>query len=620
MFEWMKTKPITLLLVDDDGSNRQALGWLFRGAGYEVTETGTGQEALTRAQQRFDVVLLDVNLPDLSGFEVCQRLREMPGTRHSAMILLSGIHVDTNDRSQGLEQGADAYLVKPIEPRELLAHVRATMRVRAAEEAYRQAAQEWRTTFDAISDAVCLLDREGRIQRCNRSMSELVGRDLPAILDQPLEEILRTAFDLAQSPSVARLGCSSSRESVEIPVGSRWVRITADPIFDEDEQRSGSVYIIQDVTPNIELQEKLRQSQRLEAVGRLAGGVAHEYNNLLTAILGNASLLLDHFPPSSQGRHFVTAIERAATRAAELTRQLVGFSQQTLLWLETTRPGDLLDRASAAIRPHLRDHGELSVQHENDLWLIQVDPRQITLVLTHLCLNALEMMPQGGKVTLRAANCDLAEPNQVRHADARPGEFVRLRVEDTGPGIPPEVRDKIFDPFFTTKPAGLGAGLGLAMVHGIVKQHRGWIECHSDVGQGTRFDIYLPRLTTSTPVPAGGRRILLVDHDDTLRALAVAYLTEAGFQVLTADEPGHAIELFRREHTRIDLLLLDPTMIELRLMREIDPRIPILFVSANEESTSPSTGATLVIHKPYRQRELLDAVHAALRSANQTST
>ena len=196
----------TVLLVDDDQGNRQLFGWLLREAGFHILEAGTGEEALELAHRSPDIVVLDVNLPDISGFEVCKRLRQLPATRHAGVVHLSAVYVESSDRMQGLDSGADAYLIKPIEPRELLAHIRAVLRARAAEAAYRCAAREWRATFDAIHDAVCLVDLQGRIRRCNQALCRWLGQDFASLIERGLDSSLRRGLDLDHDPALAALG------------------------------------------------------------------------------------------------------------------------------------------------------------------------------------------------------------------------------------------------------------------------------------------------------------------------------------------------------------------------------------------------------------------------------
>jgi PAS domain S-box-containing protein len=617
--------PATILFVDDDAHSRRTLGCLIRAAGYSLVEAGTGHEALQLClSHRPDLVILDVNLPDLSGFEVCRRLKEDPANQALSVVHLSAVFVGPGDRTLGLEGGADAYLVKPVEPRELLATVRALLRIRAAEEAARRAAQEWRTTFDAISDVVCLLDASGRVCRCNKALCELAGRTFHEVVGRSLDDVLHQGLGLEQAPRLAPPADRPSHDSREVHLAGRWFLVTVDPIRDVGPAGTGSVVILTDVTARKRLEERLQQAQRLEAVGRLAGGVAHEFNNLLTAILGNASLLLAALRPEQREHQLVGTVERAAWRAAELTRQLLGFSRQTLLWLRPVDPAALLDTVVTALGRSLPATVRLTVHRPPRVGSVHADPAQIEQILAALCRNAVEAMPQGGRLLLEATDVDLSDEAVRGNPEARPGSFVRLRVQDSGPGIPADVLDKIFDPFFTTKPVGRGSGLGLAMVYGILKQHQGWVECHSDPSCDTRFDLYLPRSQADVapgppaPIPPP-RLVLLADDNDALRALAGAYLQQGGFHVLLAADGQEAVDLFRSQQDRIDLVILDQVMPHLtgrdalEQMRRIKPSLRALVASGSPGVELPRPAEGLgVVTKPYRERELLQAVHRIL--------
>jgi PAS domain S-box-containing protein len=628
----------TILFVDDDAGNRQTMGYFLGQAGYRVFEAATGEQTLSIASDpsgpRFDLVILDVNLPDINGFDVCRRLKSNIDTRSISVLHMSAVYVGSGDRSHGLEEGADGYLVKPVEPRELLATVQAVLRIRAAEEAARAAAQEWRTTFDAISDAVCLLDASGRIVRCNPALDELLQREAGELIDQPLDDVLRQGLGLDQTPRLVQPGDDQSRQNQELHLGKRWFRVTADPITDDRGGRTGSVYILTDITQRKELEEQIRQNQRLEGIGQLAGGIAHDFNNLLTAILGNSSLLLRALPQGEAEHAQAAAVERSAWRAAELTRQLLAFSRRTLLWLRPIAPGEIVDEVSESLRRTLDPRIELVVQRESDLWPVQADPGQLVEALMNLCLNAIEAMPRGGRLALEASNQRIDEAHASTHVEARTGPHVCISVHDTGEAIPPEVLDRVFDPYssFTSKPAGRGSGLGLAMVHGLIKQHQGWIECSSTPESGNRFALYLPRtvaksavgamIPSTTAAPSGTRQILLADDNDTLRALAAAYLRQGGFQVHLASDSTEALETYQREHARIDLVIIEQSIQPetgpetLRQLRSINPAVRALFASNHAEDARFRREEVLgIIPKPYRERELLQAVLKALEHA-----
>jgi signal transduction histidine kinase len=625
----MPAPSATILFVDDDPLQRRSMGYVLRQAGFEVVEAGSGNEALRQARERPDLVLLDVNLPDVNGLEVCRRLRADEATRSIPVLQVSAVYVQSEDRSQALENGADAYLVKPVEPRELVATVRTLLRVHAAEEAARLASRQWRTTFDALADAVFLLDDAGGVVRCNRAARDLLGRPFADILGQPYGRVVQEALGLPGPPPPPAPG-EAGRQTAEALLGRRWFRVTSDPIVGAAGRRTGNVQVLTDVTRGKELEGQLRQAQKLEAVGRLAGGVAHDFNNMLTAILGNASLLRQRLPADDPDQELAVAIERAGQRAADLTRQLLGFARQTILWLKPTILNNSVLEVVAILGRTIDPRIVIETRLAPDLWLVQADPGQMTQVLMNLCINARDAMPEGGRLTLETANRVLSEDDARDRLEARPGEFVCLSVEDTGHGIPADVLPRIFEPFYTTKPPGQGTGLGLALVFGIVKQHNGWVECSSQPGRGTRFEVYLPRRAQTaadppTPAPAppnrGQERVLVVDDNEMLRRLAATFLRRSGFEVLLAEDGPEALEVFGRERDKIDLILLDLTMPRLsgretlRRLREIDPGVPVVLVSGFADTAQTSLaeeGAQGFVAKPYREHDLLHAVRAAL--------
>jgi PAS domain S-box-containing protein len=484
--------PPSILYVDDDESNRHAFTWLLQRAGFRTREAKTGADALRLAADKPDLIILDVSLPDIDGFEVCRRIKAHPATAAIPVLHMSGVFVRSEDRTQGLEGGADGYLTKPAEPQEVIATVKSLLRVRKAEEAARQAAHQWQATFDAIPDALCLLDSAGQVLRCNRAMAELLRRPIAEILGQPSGDLLRGGFG-ASAEALVTLLEGSPPQGGEVQLAERSFHVTVDPVADERGAVTGSVLSLHDITHRKALAEQLRQAQKMEAVGRLAGGIAHDFNNLLTAITGNLALLLARAPADDPNREMLQITENAAWRAAELTRQLLSFSRQARLWLKPLSLSVCLQESLTILQRTLGPLVQIDMAAGPDVWLVQADPNQMNQVLMNLCLNSRDAMPSGGRIVVTLQNRVLTEEDVRLRLDGRAGEFVELSVRDTGEGILPEILPRIFDPFFTTKEQGRGTGLGLAMVFGIIKQHQGWIECKSTVGIGTCFTIYLPR-------------------------------------------------------------------------------------------------------------------------------
>jgi CheY-like chemotaxis protein len=377
----------------------------------------------------------------------------------------------------------------------------------------------------------------------------------------------------------------------------------------------------------------------MEAIGQLAGGVAHDFNNLLTAILGNLALVLNHLPASDPSRELLETSQQAALRAADLTRQLLGFSRRSVLRPQPLDVNHALAETAGLLRRTIDPRIVLEVRPAPGLWTVHADPTQINQVLMNLCLNARDAMPQGGRLVLEADNVVITPDAATRSLQARPGEFVRIRVTDTGQGILPEVQPHIFEPFFTTKGPTKGTGLGLAMVYGIVQQHEGWIEFASQVGQGTRFDVYLPRYhapraadpaappADAPRAPARGHEtILLVDDEAIIRNLGRTILQMYGYQVLLAEDGIEAIETYRRERDRIDLVILDLTMPRLsgadtlRQLRQLDPGVRVLLSSGYAAELNSEGGEILgIVNKPYRPEELADTVRRALDQARPNS-
>jgi two-component system, cell cycle sensor histidine kinase and response regulator CckA len=507
--------------------------------------------------------------------------------------------------------------------------------IKQAESALMRERALLRALIDSIPDMIFCKNRDGTYLACNSAWagrSSRTERDIIGLTSRDL--FPRAVSDMyeMQDREVLRTGKPNRTEEwVDFPDGRRLLEVVKTPFFGPDGNILGLIGVSRDITERRQLEEQLRQAQKMEAIGQLAGGIAHDFNNLLTAILGSVSLLLSTTPEDEHNREPLREIERAAARAADLTRQLLGFSRQTMLQLEPTDLGAAVEETVSIVRRTIDPRIILEVSLGGSLWPALADPNQMGQVLMNLCLNARDAMPQGGKLTLEAANVTLDEAYARMHIDARPGDFVRLRVRDTGHGIPPDIRPRIFDPFFTTKEPGKGTGLGLSMVFGILKQHHGWIECESEVGQGTTFDIYLPRQADGAvrkparSVPdtiAGGKEtILLVDDEAVIRNLGRTILQRYGYKLLLAEDGQEALEVYRHNQGGIDLVILDLTMPRLsgrdtlRELQKMDPNVRVLFSSGYSAEYINDSGKDEVlgfVNKPYRPQDLALTVRRVL--------
>jgi two-component system, cell cycle sensor histidine kinase and response regulator CckA len=382
------------------------------------------------------------------------------------------------------------------------------------------------------------------------------------------------------------------------------------------------------------LELELFHSQKMEAIGRLAGGVAHDFNNLLTAILGYSDLLANGLKPEDPMREGLTEIRNAGQRAAELTRQLLAFGRKQVLSPRVSDVNDVLGGLLKLISRLIGEDIELKTHFEPKLKHVFVDPGQLEQVVMNLVVNSRDAMPKGGTILL---NTRMSSPDArvlASSEGARPGAHVVVEVVDSGGGMPPEVMARMFEPFFTTKGVGKGTGLGLATVYGIVHQSGGFIDVESTVGRGTVFRVYLPPATgpasTVTPAapaaatPAGTGTILLVEDEETVRKLAMHVLRAKGYTVLEASSGSAAIEL-AREHKRIDLLLTDLVMPRMgghdlaTALRKDIPGLRVVFMSgyapeAVLEGTAPARGETF-LSKPFSPAELTKCVQEKLGQA-----
>jgi nitrogen-specific signal transduction histidine kinase/CheY-like chemotaxis protein len=353
--------------------------------------------------------------------------------------------------------------------------------------------------------------------------------------------------------------------------------------------------LVQDVTERVVLEDRLRQSQKMEAVGRLAGGVAHDFNNLLTVILGYTQLLMDGLPPGSRLAEGTAQIKSAADRAAGITRQLLAFSRKQVRSPRLIDLNNVMLNLDTMLRRLIGEDIEVLTVPAGDLGTVKADPGQIEQVLMNLALNARDAMPTGGKLTLETSNIELDDGYAHERQPVEPGRYVMLAVSDTGVGMSPETLAHIFEPFYTTKEPGKGTGLGLSTVYGVVKASGGYVWVYSELGQGTTFKIYLPRVdqpaqplsaeNRSSGIQRGTETILLVEDDPQLNQLASSVLTHCGYKVLAAATPEEGLALCRTHLHEIHLLVTDvvmPKMNGRQLAEEvarIRPSVKLLYVS-----------------------------------------
>jgi PAS domain S-box-containing protein len=828
--------PHSILIVDDDELIRGVTSEMLRAAGFEVSEAATGADGLRLARGHPDLVVMDVHLPDMDGYEVCRQLKGHPETAAIPVLYLSGTFREIEDRVRGLEMGGDGYLTKPVGAAELVATVRALLRMRQAEAGFHEAEVRRRAAETLVAIARTLaqsLDPREVAQGIVDAVRELLGaaastlyrlepsghlvsvalsgdvgprgdeplvmppgtgvsglavrdrapvvtsdalsdprivltRDtrrraeqaplLRAVLAVPLiargvvigalavgdragrrfaDEETRLAQTFADQAALAlenaRLYEEAERRRRELEVSEERYRemqqtlravidampvminakdrecrylfmnrfqaalygVTEDeavgktagelldpgygrhtealdrrvletgtalPHYEEDYADAhgvrhtwlttkvplrdglghvkGVATIALDLTDRKQLEAQLRQAQKMEAIGRLAGGVAHDFNNLLTVITGRSQILLARLGAEDPARRQIDLILKTAEQAAALTRQLLAFSRKQVLQPKVLDPNRIVSRMKKMLRRLIGEHIELVTETRPGLGHVRADPGQLEQVMLNLVVNARDAMPEGGRLTVETADAELDDAFCRQHPGARAGPHVMLAVSDTGVGIDGETQAHLFEPFFTTKGVGKGTGLGLATVYGIVKQSGGYVAVTSAPGHGARFEIYLPRV--DEPLSQGedelwpeellqGREtILLAEDQPDVRELARDVLQLSGYSVLEAKDGAEALELAERERAPVHLLLTDVVMPQMSgrelaaRLRARHPGLRVLFMSGYTDDAivrqEVLESGTAFLQKPFtpdalgrKVRELLDSTGGGRR-------
>jgi two-component system, cell cycle sensor histidine kinase and response regulator CckA len=677
MPETRELRAIDILLVEDSPTDRlltiEALERSNVINSLHVVENGVEAMAYLRREGKFsaaprpDIILLDLNLPKKDGREVLAEIKADPWLKFIPVIVLTTSHSD-EDLLRAYGNHANSYITKPVDLPRFAAALRAlggywfevvTLPPEAAIERLARAQQpRFTSSPDPLHGAVRVLliednPTDALLLRESLAESASIKFELTHVrLIAEARECLRTqSFDLVMTDlglSDSR-GLDSYRQVRSFASGLPVIVLTGldDEAAGTQALREGAHdYLVKgELTPRAlaraaryaiekrQHQEQLRQAQKLEAVGRLAAGVAHDFNNILTVVRANAELLagagtLEDVRSSAQ------EIQEAADRASGLARQLLAFTRQQAMHAKAVDLNQVVGDFTRMLKRLLGESVGLELQLAQGLPAIVADIGMIEQVLLNLAVNGRDAMPGGGKLRVETAAADVTPATASGHAEAYAGRFARLIVSDTGAGMPAEVLARLFEPFFTTKPQGQGTGLGLATVHGIIQQHRGWLNVTSRVGAGTRFEIFLPTTTVvpALPAPAAARSpthdngtetILIVEDEAILRRLAVRVLRLHGYEVLEAGSGAEALAVWAERGESVDLLFTDMVLPGQQTGRQLAeillrarPSLPIIFTSGY----SPDFGkadfvldeSVNFLQKPYQISTLLNTVRRRL--------
>ncbi|MBD2563413.1 MULTISPECIES: hybrid sensor histidine kinase/response regulator [Nostoc] len=657
----MSEPRVIILHVDDNEANRYVVTRILQNAGFTVVEAATGAAGLkAAAEHQPALVILDVKLPDISGFEVCRQIKANPETAFIPVLHLSASFIQSQDKAEGLDSGADAYLVQPVEPIELLATVRSLLRIRRAEEAALSSAREWQTTFDSIKDSVCLVDTEGIILRCNLAMMQLFCKPSHEILGCVHHELMDAELGIGDGTCFRRAKETHQRQVLEFQSTGRWFAKTIDPVFDGHGTLTGAVFILSDITERkrasallqeqndrlnqlmISLQQQTEQAQQANRIkDEFLAVLSHELRSPLNPILGWAKILQTSHQNAAKTQYALETIERNAKLQAQLIEDLLDVSRilQGKLSLHTV-PVGLTCTIKAALETVRLAAEAKSIQiqtiFEPNVGQVLGDSGRLQQVVWNLLSNAIKFTSQGGRVEVRLERIkDKAEG--MNEVDTHPLEYTQISVSDTGMGISADFLPYVFDYFrqadgTTTRRFG-GLGLGLAIVRHLVELHGGTVEVASPgEGQGSTFKVKFPLIAAAklnqddtafhnhSDFNLNGLQALLVDDDRDSREFIGFLLEQYGAQVTEVESAHDALSSLKQ--AKFDLLISDigmPDMDGYTLIRQIRKQsadqggeIPAIALTAYageiDQQLALAAGFQQHISKPIEVEVLMQAI------------
>lgn len=676
-----------ILSVDDRAENRYLVETLLMGNGYEVVSVANGAEALDQLQSdTFDLIISDILMPVMDGFQLCRTVKADERLRCIPFIVYTATYTGPQDEAFAMKIGANKFIQKPCEPEVFMEAIHEVSKMGKdgdlalhslpqvqeeevlklynerlvrkleqkmlqlekevqlrlnAEDILRQSEKKYRSLYNNIRDAILVTDMDRNVLDCNQAFVDLFGYSLAEIVGKQTLIIYGNEEDFRQLGTVLKAHDNDSNHLYSIHFqkknGSVFPgEINVSFLRNDEGATTGYIGLIRDITEKVraektqkELEAQLHQAQKIESVGRLAGGVAHDYNNMLSVIIGYSELALNKLDPVDKLSEDLREIHKAAVRSADITRQLLAFARKQAIAPVVVDLNEVVESTLKMLRRLIGEDIDLAWLPETSLWPVKMDPSQVDQILANLCVNARDAIPGVGRITIETDTATFDNSYCTDHPGFIPGEYVLLTVSDNGCGMDRDTVTKSFEPFFTTKAVGQGTGLGLATVYGIVKQNNGFIYVNSELGKGTTFKIYLPHHTalvldipqeSPIEIPEGhGEIILVVEDEASILKLAKRILVNLGYTVLIAESPSQALLLSEEYPVEIDLLITDVVMPEMNgkeLSHQLHknyPGLKTLFMSGYMADVIANHGildkGVDFIQKPFSAKDLAVKVH-----------
>jgi len=690
-----------ILAIDDNPDNLTVLKAVLTDAFSQATvfTALNGYEGIKLAlAEDPDVILLDIIMPGLDGFEVCRKLKAEERLEAIPVVFLTALKTDPKNRIRALEAGAEAFLSKPFDTQELMAQIRAMAKIKKVQqlqqletehlmelvaertcelekelsdrrdaeaklyranrdlrqnqidmeklvqdlkrenEARRESEERFQSISNAAQDAVIMMDERGGIAFWNDAAVRMFGYTATEAAGRNLHELIvprcyhslhhqgmKTFQSTGRGDAIGRLMelTALRKEGDEFPVELSLASVRLG-------ERWHAVGIVRDITKRKQMEDNLLRAQRVECIGALAGGMAHDLNNILSPIMMATSMLREKIKHEVRDE-LISSIETAAQRGANIVGQVLTFARGVNVPRVCVRPELLFEEMEKIIQETFPKSIFLTVALPDQPWCVVGDSTQLHQVLLNLCLNARDAMPRGGSLVLSGENLELDDIQASMQAGMKAGKYVKFKVADSGTGIEPDKIGKIFDPFFTTKAPGSGTGLGLSSVMGIIRSHDGFVTVASRVNQGTTFEVFIPASNETAPAPkpskacspalGKGELILLIDDELPILKLTTSILKRNGYSVLTAGDGVEALARYSENSKEIRLVITDLMMPGMdgaglvAAIRQKDRRIPIIITSgfgdADVHDELMGCGIHGLLRKPFNKDKLLQAIHEA---------